>query len=96
MRKEEVFPSLPLSPFLSLPVRAHTHDDHATNTHTRIDYNNYNRRIPPSQLARQLAAQVHLFTLYGGARPLGVGLVVIGYDEVEKTYECYGIEASGT
>ena len=61
-----------------------------------LDYNNYNRRIPPAQLARQLAGQVHLFTLYGGARPLGVGLIVVGYDEVEKTYECYGIESSGS
>lgn len=39
---------------------------------------------------------MHLFTLYGGVRPLGVGLIIIGYDEVSKSYESYGIEASGT
>eukprot|EP00948_MAST-09A_sp_MAST-9A-sp1_P000943 g943.t1 len=55
---------------------------------------NYGITIPPGQLAKQLAGRFHLFTLYGGIRPLGLEVVLIGHTSQGKA-EIYQIHTSG-
>merc|ERR1712146_82814 len=53
----------------------------------------YKENIPVSQLVRELASIMQEFTQSGGVRPLGVSLLVAGYDA--KGPQLYQVDPSG-
>lgn len=58
-----------------------------------LDY--FGEEIPPHVLTERLAAYMHAHTCYGGYRPLGLGVLVFGYDHRDEEPYLHMIEPSG-
>jgi len=53
----------------------------------------YNKEIPVDYLVKKLGNYIQLFTQWGGARPFGVSVIVVGFRDKEP--KIYMIEPSG-
>ena len=57
-------------------------------------FNLYKEHIPVSQLVREIASVMQEFTQRGGVRPMGVSLLVAGYDA--QGPQLYQVDPSGS
>jgi len=56
---------------------------------------NFGIDIPPSVLADRLGHYMHAYTCYGGYRPYGIALLILGFDEHDKQAYLHVVETSG-
>lgn len=55
----------------------------------------YGEDIPPHCLADRLAEYMHAHTTYGGYRPLGIGVLLTGFDELEGRAFLHMVSSKG-
>lgn len=55
----------------------------------------FGEEMPPRVLSEKMGQFVHLFTCYGGYRPLGINILFGGWDHRENRYDLYRVTPSG-
>uniref|UniRef100_A0A7S3PKQ0 Proteasome subunit alpha type n=1 Tax=Aplanochytrium stocchinoi TaxID=215587 RepID=A0A7S3PKQ0_9STRA len=56
----------------------------------------YGENMPPHTLSSRIGAYMHAHTMYGGYRPFGLGVLIAGYDDVDKESYLHMINPAGT